>query len=178
MNDNEAITGVEVEEGQTVHINLEGIKLEGVSKEDAQRIAEAAAQQAFAVVEANYKDTITQLEADKAQLLQRAEDAEQQRDALLAEKAERERHAAYEALFNEFAIPHEARQELYGESFSNLTVEQARPVLKHLGMRVKPKQDSGTDPDVPLQTQNTEQLDDPVALGQAIAEQLMPSKAK
>ena len=169
---------VEIQEGQAVHINLEGIKLEGVSEEDASRIAEAAAKQAFAAVEANYNDTITQLEADKEELLQRAESAEQERDTLRAEKAERERKAAFETLFNEFAVARDAREELYHESFKNLSVEQARPILKHLGVRIKPKEkDDGTDPDVPVQTQETETLDDPVALGQAIAEQLMPRKA-
>ena len=166
---------VEAETGQAIHVNLEGIKLEGVSKEDATRIAEAAAKQAFAAVEANYLDTITQLEGDKTTLVSRLEAITQERDVLRAEKMERERHEAFENLFNDFAVPREARIELYGVAFAGMSVEQARPVLKYMGKPTKPSATEAAEKDVPLLKEQTELLDDPIALGRAIAEQLMPT---
>lgn len=141
-------------EGQPLVIHLEG--LGNIAEADAQNVATQAALKAVEAIDAKYADRITTLEADKRDMKVKLEAAEQERDALKAEKAERLRREAFDAMFAEFAIPEGDREELYTESFAGMEAKAARPVLKLIASKstVKAKKE---DDDIPASREKESQ---------------------
>lgn len=164
---------------QPIVVNLEGIKVEGVGKEQALHIAEEAAKRASVAIEEAYKEAVAKLEARAAELEGELAAVTQERDALAAEKAENARRAEFDALFTEFAVAREAREELY-EAFTGLEVEAARKLVKNMNRfstQAAAEADEGEDPDVSSTSQKYERIEnDPMRLAESLAAQFQPYK--
>lgn len=164
---------------QPIVVNLEGIMVQGVKEEQARQIAEEAAKRASEAIEEAYKESIATLEARAGELEGQLSTVTAERDALLAEKEENARRAAFDALFDEFAVAREAREELYG-AFTGIEVEAARKLVKNMN-RFSTKADSTAegveDDDIQAMSQDYEPIDnDPMKLAESLAAQFQPYK--
>lgn len=165
---------------QPIVVNLEGIKVNGVDESQARTIAEEAAKRASAAIEEAYKESVTTLEGRNAELQAQLEAVTSERDALAQEKAENQRRAEFDALFDEFAVAREARDELYA-AFNGLGVESARTLLKNMNRFSAPAEGSvqEEDEDVSSTKQEYAPIDgDPMKFAEGLAAQFRPYKGQ